>query len=143
MLRSPKTAALASWRNHASYIAFGTLLALFCSAFLLKVMSTKVRLLIDSEATSAQTSRELQRANVTVDAALNNMSQGLVMFDSSARLIVCNQRYLELYGVSAEVVRPGCSFREILEQRVATGNIFVDDVDQHIAEVLAGVRSRS
>jgi diguanylate cyclase (GGDEF)-like protein len=134
-----ETAALASWRNHASFIAFGTLLALFCSAFLLKVMSMKVRLLIDSEATSAETSRKLQRANVTVDAALNNMSQGLVMFDSSARLIVCNRRYLKLYGVSSEVVRPGCSFREILEQRVAAGSLFVEDVDQHIAEVLAGV----
>jgi diguanylate cyclase (GGDEF)-like protein len=134
-----ETAALASWRNHASFIAFGTLLALFCSAFLLKAMSIKVRLLIDSDATSAKITRELQRANVTIDAALNNMSQGLVMFDSSARLIVCNQRYLELYRVSSEVVKPGSTFREILDQRVAAGNLFVDDVDQHIAEVLAGV----
>jgi diguanylate cyclase (GGDEF)-like protein len=134
-----ETAALASWRNHASFIAFGTLLALFCSAFLLKAMSIKVRLLIDSDATSAKITRELQRANVTIDAALNNMSQGLVMFDSSARLIVCNQRYRELYGMSSEAVQPGCTIREILDQRVAAGNLFVDDVDQHIAEILAGV----
>ena len=134
-----EAAALASWRNHASFIAFGTLLALFCSAFLLKAMSIKVRLLIDSDATSAKITRELQRANVTIDAALNNMSQGLVMFDSSARLIVCNQRYRELYGVSSEAVQPGCTIREILDQRVAAGNLFVDDVDQHIAEILAGV----
>ncbi len=134
-----EAAALASWRNHASFIAFGTLLALFCSAFLLKVMSIKVRLLIDSDATSAKIARELQRANVTIDAALNNMSQGLVMFDSSARLIVCNQRYRELYGVSSEAVQPGCTIREILDQRVAMGNLFGDDVDQHIAEILAGV----
>jgi len=134
-----ETAALASWRNHASFIAFGTLLALFCSAFLLKAMSIKVRLLIDSDATSAKITRELQRANVTIDAALNNMSQGLVMFDSSARLIVRNQRYRELYGMSSEAVQPGCTIREILDQRVAAGNLFVDDVDQHIAEILAGV----
>jgi diguanylate cyclase (GGDEF)-like protein len=134
-----EAAALAIWRNHASFIAFGTLLALFCSAFLLKAMSIKVRLLIDSDATSAKITRELQRANVTIDAALNNMSQGLVMFDSSARLIVCNQRYLELYRVSSEVVKPGCTIREIFDQRVAAGNLFVDDVDQYIEEILAGV----
>jgi PAS domain-containing protein len=134
-----EAAALASWRNHAIFIAIGTLLALFCSAFLLKAMSIKVRLLIDSDAASAKITRELQRANVTIDAALNNMSQGLVMFDPSARLIVCNQRYLELYGVSSEVIRPGSTFREILDQRVAAGSLFVDDVDQHIAEILAGV----
>ncbi len=133
-------AALASWRNHASFIAFGTLLALFCSAFLLKVMSIKVRLLIDSEATSAKTTSDLQRANVTIDAAMNNMSQGLVMFDSSARLIVCNKRFLELYGLSSETIRPGCTFREILDQRVATGSLFAHDVDQYIADVLARVR---
>ena len=134
-----ETAALASWRNHASFIVFGALLALFCSAFLLKVMSVKVRLLIDSDATSAKITRELQRANVTIDAALNNMSQGLVMFDSSARLIVCNQRFRELYGVSSEAVHPGCSFREILDQRVAAGSLLVGDVEKHIAEILAGV----
>ncbi len=134
-----ETAALASWRNHAIFIAIGTLLALLCSVFLLKAMSIKVRLLIDSDATSARISRELQRANVTIDAALNNMSQGLVMFDSSARLIVCNQRYLELYGMSPKLVQPGCTFREILEQRVAAGSLFADDVDRHLAEVLAGV----
>jgi diguanylate cyclase (GGDEF)-like protein len=133
-------AALASWRNHAIFISIGTLLALLCSAFLLKAMSIKVRLLIDSNATSARISGELQRANVTIDAALNNMSQGLVMFDSSARLIVCNKRFIELYGLSPEIIRPGCTFREILDQRVAAGSLFAHDIDQYIADVLAGVR---
>jgi len=133
-----ETAALASWRSHAMFIIAGTVLALFCSAFLLKELSIKIHLLIDSEATAARTADELRNAKQTIDAALNNMSQGLVMFDSSARLIVCNQRYLELYGLSSETIRPGCTFREILDQRVAAGSL-VQDVDQHIAEILAGV----
>jgi len=37
--------------------------------------------------------------------ALNNMSEGLCMFDSSARLILCNERYIEMYGLSAEVAQ--------------------------------------
>jgi diguanylate cyclase (GGDEF)-like protein len=135
-----QNAALASWRQHAIFIGIGTLLALICSVFLLKILSNKINRLVVSEATSARTTRELQRANLTIDAALNNMSQGLVMFDSSARLVVCNERFLELYGLSSEIVRPGCTFREILELRVAAGSLFVQDIDPYIAEVLAGIR---
>ena len=53
--------------------------------------------------------QDLAVQNARFDAALNNMSQGLVMFDQSARLVVCNQRYMEMYGLSDEIVKPGCS----------------------------------
>ncbi len=36
-----------------------------------------------------------------LQTVLNNMSQGVLMFDSETRLIFCNQRYLELYGLSS------------------------------------------
>gem|GEM_PF-5545793 len=35
-----------------------------------------------------------------LQTVLNNMSQGVLMFDSQTRLIFCNQRYIELYGLS-------------------------------------------
>ena len=35
-----------------------------------------------------------------LDTAVNNMTQGLLLFDSSQRLVVCNQRYIEMYGLS-------------------------------------------
>lgn len=49
--------------------------------------------------------------------AVNNMAQGVVMFDDSQRLIVCNDRYLEMYELSPEVVKPGCSLAEVIEER--------------------------
>ena len=49
---------------------------------------------------------------------LNNMSQGVLMFDSETRLIFCNQRYIELYGLSSEIVKPGCHLRELLKHRI-------------------------
>jgi diguanylate cyclase (GGDEF)-like protein len=127
-----EAAALASWRDHAIFIGIGTLLALICSAILLKILSKKIDSLIESETT-------LKRANVTIDAALNNMSQGLVMFDSSQKLVVCNQRYLEMYGLSPEVVRPGCSFRELLNHRVTVASFCGDDIEQYMAGILAAV----
>ena len=34
--------------------------------------------------------------------ALNNMTQGVVMFDSAGRLVVCNDQYLAMYGLSPD-----------------------------------------
>jgi diguanylate cyclase (GGDEF)-like protein len=134
-----EAAALASWRNHAVFIGVGTLLALICSIFLLRILSTKIGLLIESEATSAKTTRELQRANGTIDAALNNMSQGLVMFDSSGRLVVCNQRYLEMYDLSPAIVKPGCTFRELLGHRIAAGNFNSEGREQYAIDLLTAI----
>ena len=35
-----------------------------------------------------------------LDAAMNNMSQGLAMFDAEQRLVVCNELYAEMYGLT-------------------------------------------
>ena len=109
-----ETAALATWRIQAITLGIGTLLVMFCLAFLLKALSKQFHRLATSEATLVEKAHELESANAQLstaqaqtNAALDNMSQGLVMFDSSARLVVCNQRYLEMYGLSPEIVRPG------------------------------------
>lgn len=65
---------------------------------------------------------ELSEQYRRFDAALNNMSQGLCMFDSHLRVIVCNARYIELFGLSAQVVKPGASLREIMEHACALGH---------------------
>ena len=87
-----ETAALAAWRVQAIAIGIGTLLFVACSLFLLKALSRQFQGLERSEAALVKKTGELQRAKGTVDAALNNIVQGLLMFDSNARLIVCNQR---------------------------------------------------
>jgi diguanylate cyclase (GGDEF)-like protein len=70
------------------------------------------------------------------------MTQGLLLFDASQKLVVCNQRYVEIYGLSADVVKPGCSFREIIAHRKATGS-FAGDVDKYVARVLRDVGMRN
>jgi methyl-accepting chemotaxis protein len=76
------------------------------------------------------------RAKQRLITALNNMTQGLCMFDARARLTLWNSRYLEMYGMSPEVVTVGRPLREILEHRIATGS-FSGDPDRYIAEVRA------
>jgi diguanylate cyclase (GGDEF)-like protein len=86
-----------------------------------------------------ETQRDLTVQIGRLDAAVNNMSQGVVMFDSSARLVVCNKRYLEMFGLSPEKVEPGCTIKEVLDQRVATGGFSADGVETYRTELLASV----
>ena len=65
---------------------------------------------------------ELERINLRFDAALSNMSQGLVLFDAADRLQVVNRRFVEMFHLPAERVRPGISFYELVEMSVAAGN---------------------
>jgi diguanylate cyclase (GGDEF)-like protein len=65
-----------------------------------------------------------------LDTAINNMTQGLLMFDSSHRLVVANDRYMEMFDVSADVVKPGCTMYELLNHRKEIGS-FKDDVDEY------------
>jgi NO-binding membrane sensor protein with MHYT domain len=48
--------------------------------------------------------RRVQEHDQRLITAVNNMSQGLVMFSAAERLLVCNERYIEMYGLSADVV---------------------------------------
>jgi diguanylate cyclase (GGDEF)-like protein len=64
---------------------------------------------------------ELSEQYRRFDAALNNMSQGLCMLDSRLHVIVCNRRYIEMYGLSPEIVKPGVSMREIMEHSCDLG----------------------
>lgn len=59
--------------------------------------------------------------NRRFDAALENMSQGLCMFDSDRRLLVWNKRYLEIFGLAADQLQVGMSQRQIIEILVALG----------------------
>ncbi|MBV8564215.1 MAG: EAL domain-containing protein [Methylobacteriaceae bacterium] len=75
---------------------------------------------------------DLLDQNMRFDVALSNMSQGLCMFDGAQRLIVCNQRYATLYGLSPDLMKPGTTLREIVEHRAARGLIPVSIVDQYL-----------
>ena len=63
-----------------------------------------------------------------LSTALNNIPQGLVLYDASARIIICNEPYLEMFGLSPDVARPGCSMQRLIEHRKETGS-FDGDVD--------------
>jgi PAS domain-containing protein len=64
---------------------------------------------------------QLRSQNIHFDAALNNMVQGLAMYDSEHRLVLCNRRFLEIYELSTEQARVGTPLRQLIEHRFANG----------------------
>ena len=85
-----------------------------------------------------QREEELRTQNEKFDAALENMLQGLAMFDAEQRLIVCNKRYAEMYGRTPEQVRPGTTVRQIFDYRLANGFYHVKDTDSFVGSWTTG-----
>ena len=81
---------------------------------------------------------DLRAQNMRFDIAINNMVQGLLLYDSLGRLIVCNRRYIEMYGLSPDVVKPGLAFRDLILHRKETGS-FKGDVDVFCSSVWRSV----
>jgi len=79
-----------------------------------------------------------RRRNWLSRIALNNMTQGLCMFDSRARLVLCNAPYIEMHGLQREQLRAAMPLRELLVLRARMGT-FSDDPDDYVAACLKQV----
>ena len=74
----------------------------------------------------AEHSTKLRETNDRFDAALANMPTGLSMFDADGRLMVWNERYVELYGMSPEIVRRGADIYDVVAHRKRTSGLDMD-----------------
>jgi len=70
-----------------------------------------------------------------VEMALNNMTQGVVMFDASGRLIVVNNRYIELYGLPRDIVKPGARLIDLVKLRAKSGSL-PSDPERYCSDLL-------
>ncbi|HTC98878.1 MAG TPA: EAL domain-containing protein, partial [Bradyrhizobium sp.] len=70
-----------------------------------------------------------------LDTAINNMTQGLLLFSATGHLVICNQSYLDMFGLSSDVVKPGCHLRDLILHRKQLGS-FSGDVDEYCAKFL-------
>jgi signal transduction histidine kinase/AmiR/NasT family two-component response regulator len=65
---------------------------------------------------------QLATRNFQFDMALNNISQGLCFFDGADRLIICNNRYINMYDLDLASVVPGMTLSEIIDLRHEVGS---------------------
>ncbi len=119
------SAALADWREQLSYMIAAAGLSVLVIAGMLFFVVRKL---------SQQHQMEKQR----LDTAVNNIPQGLVVYDKSARITVCNDRYIEMFGLSPEIARPGLSMQGLIAHRKETGS-FDGDVDEFCDAIMRNV----
>jgi diguanylate cyclase (GGDEF)-like protein len=118
-------ATLATWRTQTKF---------FVTVAVVSIGLLVLTLFLIFRQMTYRLSLEKQR----LDTAMNTMTQGLLMFDQDERLIVCNRRYIDMYGLSAAVVKPGAYFRDVIQHRADTGS-FEGDVDSYCDGILSSV----
>ncbi len=89
--------------------------------------------------TSAFAGRRLHDKSAYLALALNNMTQGFVMFDSADRLVVCNDRYIEMYGLDPNIIKPGATLVDVIRNRFASGSLDID-VERYRQEILEFIK---
>ena len=88
---------------------------------------------INRQNREAQQRLEAERRRL--DTALNNMSQGLILYDAAGYIVTCNRRYADMFGLSNDVIKPGCHIREAMYHRKERG-AFDGDVEAFCADVM-------
>jgi diguanylate cyclase (GGDEF)-like protein len=142
---------LEAWRNEAR--AFGSVIG-FLELVIAVTVLLAVRHLRAYEllqvAEAARTcaeerergARRLHTQGLRFDLALNNMQQGLLMFDHAGLLLVVNRRFCTLFGVPEGVLAPGMTYDEVTEQVVTEGNVTAEDM-REVRERRVGLVERN
>ncbi len=121
--------ALADWREQTRFLVFAAGLSSIVVAFILFLIVRQ----LSRQHRRVQRSLALEKHRL--NTAVNNMNQGLLLFDESQRLVVRNDRYIEMYGLSRDVIKPGCAFRDVIAHRKETGT-FRGDVDEYCNRII-------
>ena len=86
--------------------------------------------------------QKLSEQNMRLDGALNNMVQGLCMFDAQNRLVVWNERYRTMYKIDPRAIWRGCTIRDLLDARIAAGTFPLDPAG-YDSELRAALKQRN
>ena len=125
-------AALEDWREQTRFLVIAATLSATVIALTLFLIIRQIT------RQNREAQRRLEAERGRLDTALNNMIQGLVTFDASARIVTFNRRYIDMYNLSTDIVKPGCHFRDLMQHREDSGS-FDGDVDRFCAAVMRNI----
>jgi diguanylate cyclase (GGDEF)-like protein len=113
---------LAPWRARAAREALNTAIVVLVIAllgFFVRKMASR-----------------LADVNGLFEVALSNMPNGLIMFDSEKRIVISNQRFRDMYGLTDEETRPGTPLRALLETHMRNGQTSDLRIDEYLDAVM-------
>ncbi len=88
-----------------------------------------------------QAERDLVDAQLQLHVALDNMPGALVHTDASMNIVVCNNRFKDLYIVPAELLQPGRPYPAFLRYLAENGYYGEGDVDAMVAQRVESLRN--
>lgn len=65
--------------------------------------------------------RASRLASAQLSLAVEELGDGLVLFDRDERLVLCNQRFLEIFPALAPAMVPGARFEDIIRRGLDQG----------------------
>ena len=77
-----------------------------------------------------------------LSTALNSIEDGFVLYDADDRLAICNDKYREIYKISADMLVPGNTFEDIIREGATRGQYAEADgrIEEWIEERMAAHR---
>ena len=75
--------------------------------------------------------RDGLQKSAQINSILANLPDGLCIYDSAKRVVLCNERYARLYDLSPENVKPGMSSQEVAKRRAAKGFFVTERLQEY------------
>ena len=99
-----------------------------------------VRVREELESAVQDRTAELRDKNRLLDVVMSTISHGITLFDTDLKLLICNQRFIELLEYPAELAQPGTPFERFVRWNVEHGEYGPGNVDAMVAERVALAR---
>jgi diguanylate cyclase (GGDEF)-like protein len=124
-------AAMADWVRDRDRMIVAVIIAVGLVLALALTLNATLRARARAEA-------ERGKARATLDSAIECMSDGFVMWDREDRLVTCNQQYRQMYEVSADLIRPGAHFVDIVRVGAQRGQYpqATSDIEKFVDETV-------
>ena len=90
-----------------------------------------------------QAERILAEKEAQLHVALDNMPGALVYTDEDLNIVVCNERFKDMYGAPRELLQPGRFYPDFLRYLAVNGYYGAGDVDALVAERVESLRNPS
>ncbi|MDB5552219.1 MAG: domain S-box/diguanylate cyclase protein [Rhizobium sp.] len=89
--------------------------------------------------------RDLEGARAKLQAAIDNMNDGMAMFGTDGRLIYCNDRYRQLFPLTAHLRVPGARFNDLVSASAEMGEALLNapEVDAWVTRVAGAATSEA
>ena len=93
-------------------------------------LATTLRLLRDGQAERRMLETAAEHQRNTVRTAIETIPDGFALFDADDKLVLVNQRYLEIFPETVDLMIPGTSFEDIMRAQAERGRTEIDRAER-------------